>query len=258
MIVVTNPAPGRASLSPLFTWRAAICDSDLRPVVRHVLFALSLYMSERGDSAFPGASRLAHDTGLAKRTVLGALGVAEAAGWLEVKRRGGSHRGGQRLATEYSANIPTGDRAAPVTDDHRYVSERSPVTLTTPTGDPPAPHVVKKATRKTPLLPVVAEATPARRTDELFNALAEALGIVPGELTPSARGAMNKALADLRKVGADADEIYERAAVYRRMYPNAALTPSALARHWPQLIEKNVRASSPVGRALELARKAGR
>ena len=43
----------RSSLSPLFTWRSALADSDLEPPTRHVGLAISLYMNERGGSAFP-------------------------------------------------------------------------------------------------------------------------------------------------------------------------------------------------------------
>lgn len=239
----------RPSLSRLFTWRTAICDSDLRPVVRHVCLTLSLYMSERGDSAFPGATRLTHDTGLAKRTVLAALGEAEAAGWLRVKVRGSSLRGGRRTATEYAAAVPTGDPPAPVTEMHQSSSGTALVHLTTPTGDPPAPQDVMKTTESAPL-PAV------RKRDELFDVVAEVCGIDPGTLTPSARGAVNRALAELRGVGADPVDVRRRAAIYGRRYPHASLTPPALAKHWPQLHESFP--TDPVARAAELARRAGR
>lgn len=108
-------------------------------------------------------------------------------------------------------------------------------------------------------LPAPASLTPTiRKRDELFDAVTAVCGIEPSELTPSARGVLNRALADLRKVGAEPDDVHERAAVYHRLYPHAALTPPALAKHWPQLTTDTVRASSPVARAIELARRAGR
>ncbi len=53
--------------------------------------------------------------------------------------------------------------------------------------------------------------------------------------TPSSRGAMNKAVSELRSAHAVPSDIRERKAVYERKYPDAACTPSALAKHWPYL-----------------------
>lgn len=98
--------PSPRALKPLFTWRSAIADSDLPPTTRHCLLALSTYMNERGGSAFPGASLLAHDTGLHLRTVRGALSDAVARGWLEVVEKGGAPKDGPRRASVYRACVP--------------------------------------------------------------------------------------------------------------------------------------------------------
>lgn len=94
------------TIAPLFTWRSAISESALPPTCRHVLLALSLYMNEKGGSAYPGSARLAHDTGLNQRTVKTQMGHAEKCGWIRVVQRGGSTKGGKRLASEYVAHIP--------------------------------------------------------------------------------------------------------------------------------------------------------
>lgn len=93
------------TLKPLFTWRSAIAESDLPPTTRHVAVALSLYMSERGDSAHPGPARLAADTGLHLSTVKEKLAELERLGWLRCIARGG-RRGEQRRANEYVASFP--------------------------------------------------------------------------------------------------------------------------------------------------------
>lgn len=98
----------------------------------------------------------------------------------------------------------------------------------------------------------------ARPRDELFDAVVEVCGIQPTELTPTARGGLNRAVADLRRVGADPQGIRERAAAYHRRYKSATLTPPALAKHWPQLGPDSDIASDPIGRAVALARSAGR
>lgn len=89
----------------VYTWRAALTDSDLPATTRHVALTLSIYMSEKGDSAFPGARRLANDTGLTERAVRKHLGLLVATGWLEVVQRGGL-RGEQRRANAYRAVVP--------------------------------------------------------------------------------------------------------------------------------------------------------
>jgi len=79
--------------------------------------------------------------------------------------------------------------------------------------------------RSTPLAP--------RKRDALFEAVAEACGIDwKADLTDSARGSMNKAVAQLRGVGATPEETRRRAANWA--YP-AKLTPAGLAKQWPSL-----------------------
>jgi hypothetical protein len=104
-------------LKPLFTWRSAIADSDLPATTRHCLLALSTYMNERGGSAFPGSTRLAHDTGLHIRTVKGCLTDAVRAGWLQLVERGGAPKDGPRRASVYRACVPAGVTESDPPDD---------------------------------------------------------------------------------------------------------------------------------------------
>lgn len=71
-----------------------------------------------------------------------------------------------------------------------------------------------------------------RPPDPLFEAVCEATGIDWHELTSIARGSANKAVAELRGVGATPDEVRARAG---RWPYDTRLTPPALAKHWPQL-----------------------
>ena len=99
-----------SKLLPLLTWRGALCDSSLSAVQRHVALTLSLYMNERGGSAFPGTGRLVHDTGLSRRAIQEALTGLVDQGWLVITERGGPRPGGNR-ATAYQAVIPEGGSA---------------------------------------------------------------------------------------------------------------------------------------------------
>lgn len=82
---------------------------------------------------------------------------------------------------------------------------------------------------------LVAEAPAPRRRppDLLWDAVMSACGITDPP-TDSARGAYNRAVKDLRGAGAEPDEVRKRAAAFRDRWPEASLTPTALARRWPE------------------------
>ena len=85
------------------------------------------------------------------------------------------------------------------------------------------------------LLAPAAQEKPAKKKDELFEAIASACGIDIRQLTGSSRGQLNKATKELRDIGAEPGEVEPKAKAYRKLYENAALTPSALVKHWPSL-----------------------
>jgi hypothetical protein len=84
----------------------------------------------------------------------------------------------------------------------------------------------------------------AREPDLSFEALATATGT---DWT-AGRGELNSALASIRGqwTGEEDElpaEIAERAKLYRRVFQGAALTPTALAKHWLRVFEEMHRAS---------------
>ncbi|MGH9089994.1 MAG: helix-turn-helix domain-containing protein [Acidimicrobiales bacterium] len=174
----------------------------------------------------------------------------------KASQRGGVRSNRYRIAVHLPDDPLTMVGEPPSEDDRG-----SPTTLTmvgepplTVVHQPPEPSVEPSGNRH---LPAPASPTPSgRRRDALFDAVAEVCGIDPSELTSSARGATNRALADLRSVGATPEDVRDRAATYRRTYPRTTLTPSALAKHWPAL-----GGSQPVDvvdEVIEMARRAGR
>ena len=56
-------------------------------------------------------------------------------------------------------------------------------------------------------------------------------------MTRSARGQLNKAVKELREVGATEEQVKAKAKAYRQQYPNATLTPTALVKHWSSFAE---------------------
>ena len=117
------------------------------------------------------------------------------------------------------------------------------------------PHAVRNATAEDPQCDSDAEAmqrrgeesrepvAPAkpprkpRKPDPTFDAVIEACGYNPAELTKQSRGAINAAVKQLKDVEADPDDIHRRARAFAKRWPDITLTAPALAKHWPQLAE---------------------
>ena len=96
-----------ARLSPLFTWRTKICDDEESPfssTERLVALVLSLHMSERGDSCFPGLPRLARECNLSRRAIQRAIAGLESAGYLVVERPAKAK--GRGMPNRYRAVLP--------------------------------------------------------------------------------------------------------------------------------------------------------
>jgi hypothetical protein len=84
------------------------------------------------------------------------------------------------------------------------------------------------------LAPISSEPVGPRR-DLLFEAVAAACGTDLTQLTKSARGQLNRAVSELRSIGANPAEVTIRASRYRTKFRDADLTSTALAKHWPSL-----------------------
>ncbi len=75
----------------------------------------------------------------------------------------------------------------------------------------------------------------SRAPDLLFEAVCEACSIDWRSLTNGGRGPVNRAVGDLRQVGAQPEQVHQRALAYRVVYPDVALTPTALSKHWASI-----------------------
>jgi len=218
------------TIAPLFTWRSAVVTSDLTSTQRHVALTLSLYMNERGGSAFPGATRLSEDCGLHVSTVRRALSDLADLGWLQLVSRGGK-RGESRKANEYVATRP--QPSLPLAQDdgsHRTTPSTGltdPSHRTTPPLAQDDPSTSLNSSLKTPV-------GGSRRAD-LFEALVEVCGLDLDELTKSARGATNRAAMELDDIGASPAGVEARAKVHRQRWPDCEVTPSSLAKNYAQL-----------------------
>jgi len=89
----------------VWSWRQAVQKADIPSTTKLVLFNLSVYMNEAGDSCFPSTKKQAEDTGLSERSVCTHLEKAEKAGFIE-KKKHGSGQGWSRHS--YIPSIPQG------------------------------------------------------------------------------------------------------------------------------------------------------
>lgn len=116
------------NIAPLYTWRSALVTSVDCSTCKLVGLVLSLYMNERGGSAFPSIPRLAGDCSLSNSTVREHLNAhLHVQGWLTLIERGGK-AGERRRANAWQATTPPGAGGVP----HRE-------TAPTPPGDDPTP-----------------------------------------------------------------------------------------------------------------------
>lgn len=72
----------------------------------------------------------------------------------------------------------------------------------------------------------------SREPDLVWDALMASCGVDSSTITDSMRGGYNRAVSELRKVGATPGEIKRRAENYQARFPDAAMTPMALAKQW--------------------------
>lgn len=245
------------------------------PTAKLVLLGLANHAHKDGTEAFPAVKTLADYASVSERTARRHLGDLRKTGYITPT----ANPSGGRLPTTYRINmdplaelelmdstpdthVPPG--MPPVTGGQAV----TPVTVVTPGMTPPVggddTHVPPGGTPvvRPPLTPMSPEPSlqpsvepstsiaPTSRRDELFEAVAEVCEIDWHELTPSARGSLNRAVADLRGVGAVRVEVFRRAANWNYDVP---LTPPALSKHWPALGVSKPRTSTQTSRLLAMA-----
>lgn len=81
--------------------------------------------------------------------------------------------------------------------------------------------------------------TPIRR-DLVFDSVCVACGIDQRELTKTQRGPLNRAVKELKDVGATPEMILERSMVFQALWPKIKLTPMALASRWAECTQQNI------------------
>jgi hypothetical protein len=199
-------------------------------------------LADRADpetwSAFPGVADVAARARVSERTVQRCLRSLEALGELrvEVQRGGTAKMVDAKRPNRYTITPRQSVTPPPVDLSPGVTQGPDRVTPMTGAGDTAVTQtVIEPSGNRHSLAP----ASPAPVENDLSDAVSSECGIDRTQLTPSARGSLNTAVAGLRRVGADPTEVAARASAFRLRYPTATLTPPALAKHWPSLGTSN-------------------
>lgn len=203
-------------------------NSRSRGLDRLVLIVLANHHNKGTGRCDPGMRLIAHEAGIAIGTVTAATRRLAALGELVIETPGDArHTSKYRLAFMDPPSVQE-TNAAP--DGERSGHERS----ARPRGERSV-QPRGEQNRKEPEGTSLAPATRTRERDELFEAVCRVAGIDWRQLTDLGRGPVNRAVRDLRKLGASPHEVSRRAVALRHRYPTAAVTPTSLAKHWAAL-----------------------
>ena len=204
------------------------CDN---PTAKLVLLALADKANDEGE-CWPSMGHVADLAGVSSRQVSNHLNSLEGLGLLSRTRQ--RRQDGTLGRYVYRLII----HRKPVTSGNQLPAEAE----RTNHRKPASAH---KATPRSATTTLASD-KPTRARDHVFEALVDACGLDIDELTSSARGAANKAAKELREIGASPEGIHARARLYVQKWPDAALTPSALAKNYAQLgARKNGARASP-------------
>lgn len=221
---------------------AWVWDQELPTSMKMLLLAIADHADDEGDNAWPSKSRLAKKVGLSENRIRQMLRALEADGWIETGRQqGGTHRTPidkrPNLYRIIMTNRGLTHEAPPATPPRRGLAHEAPrgITHEAPRGLTHEPLTISSTSSTSIGGDSDTESPRKRKADPLFDAMVEACSINALRLTTSSRGALNRAVKELREVGADPDQVADAARAYRLKYPEAAITPQALAKHFPAL-----------------------
>jgi len=207
-------------------------EQQVEPNAKLVLLALANRSNNETGLCFPGQQLLGAECSMSDRTIRRHLKTLEAAGLVRRRPRMlGEGRG--RTSDEY--------RLAFYDQPDRMSACSGPTgqtVRTNRTNQDDQPDKGDRVTVREPEENRKPVAAAPRKTDELWDTMLAVCGIDPTTLTRTARGAVNKALKELREIGATPSDLEAKAAAYRKTWPGMSLTPTALVKHWAQLATK--------------------
>jgi hypothetical protein len=91
-----------------------------------------------------------------------------------------------------------------------------------------------------------ADSVSTRPRNVIWDAVVEICGVDMTSIPDGQRNLIGKVVAELAGLEATPEDIRSRGGIYKRKFPNAPLTPSALLKQWAGLTERSI----PVGRPI--------
>ncbi|MBX6391150.1 MAG: helix-turn-helix domain-containing protein [Frankia sp.] len=214
-----------------------------------VLLAIADFADDDG-WAYPSIERLAEKARMSTRNVRYVLRHLEASGELMIVAGGGRHQTNRyRVLVAPPVDGETRqDDSGKVIQGKNFSETQRRETLQNPaeTLQNPAEtlqgvaaeplRTVKIRHREPSHMPAAPSAPRSRQRDPLFEAVVEVCyGTDHQAITRTERSRVNRALKELREVGATPEDVYARAAEYRARSPDYPLTPQTLTKLWTDL-----------------------
>ena len=177
---------------------------------------------------WPGKESISWHCECSKQTVRRALRDLERDGFIKTTRPSES----KRRTNLYWLQIDGGTDCTPpgVTEYPPGGSQSTPNPYLEPSMNPQKPCPANAEASAEPY-----QKKPDRPRDPIWDTLMEVCGIETTAIPQSARGGYNRAVKELKEVGATPDQIRNRASRWHKVYSGATLTPTALVKHWASL-----------------------
>lgn len=186
---------------------------------KFVLIMLAERHNRETGRCYPSIDLLSKDTCLSRSTVKRSLDDLEESGYIKRTRR--RRTDGTLGVYEYELLFEPG-----------FTVHTPGSTVTPSPGFTVNPLNLEVDLEPNVSTDVLTPQRPKRKADPLWDVLVLELG---EPATKSERGRRNKALAELREVGATPEQIRTRLQTYRKRWPGVDVTATALAANWTAL-----------------------
>jgi predicted transcriptional regulator len=170
-------------------------NSKAQGIERLILLVIADHCNSEGEDAFPRISVIARRANVSERTVKRRIQDLVSLGELEVVKRNGT------------SNLYKINTKGTQNEDVQKQEEAKP----------------KKTKSLAP-----------RERNPIWDALLVTCGVDPNNVNSSEASRYGRMVRILKESNATPEEIQSRATVYRRKFPNATLTPTALVNRWSE------------------------
>ena len=230
-----------------------VWEQDIPTTKKMLLLAIADHSDDDGDNSWPSKHLLAKKVNVTEGQIRRLLRELETDGWIHTSlRSGGSNRVSpdrrpnlyQILLTRGRMDAPSGNSVVMRSDERGRTGAPYGGAGVHERGRTDAPQTISESSE--PSLATdehtthVGSEPRVQKKDRLYHVVCDACLINKNTLTESAKAPIKKAVKELRYINATEDEVISAARKFRECFPNAMLTPSALAKHFPTLVTRSV------------------